>query len=386
MKRIVIIANSTWNIYNFRQELIQHLKGSGFKVSVIAPVDEYIHYLNKSYFTKHIPLRHLKAQGTNIIEDIALFFELYKILRKEKPDLILSYTIKPNIYSSLIARLLKIPCIATVTGLGSSYNELEGFSWMVGRLYKTAFRQNEFVVFHNADDKRLMLEHNLIKNAQAIVIPGSGVNTETFIPQMISSEKRFSFLFLGRLLKDKGLLEYVAAAKYAKDILKNAQFFVAGQLNETNPNSISKEQLLDWVEHRYITYLGEEKDVRKLISRCHVFVLPSYREGLPKAILEAMAMSKPIITTRAAGCIDTVEDGINGILVNPKDELELAEAMIKIYQLSVKELNVMGKASRELVIQNFSTDKILRKYDELIYRVFQNELNVSKLQEPKNAE
>ena len=371
MKKIAIVANSTWNIYNFRLNLIRQFRLKGYRVIVIAPVDEYIHYLNESHFTKHISLRHMSPQSKNPIKDFLLFRELYAIYKKEKPDLILHYTIKPNIYGSIAARWAKIPCISTVTGLGYTFLNYGFYTRLVKPLYKFAFRSNQKIIFHNHDDQKLFQKLSLIKKEDSEVIKGSGVNTNFFRPLKGKTEERkFIFLFVGRLLYDKGIVEFIQAAKQVKQIIKNAECWVVGELNAKNPSNIPKSELLQWVENRYIRYWGATNDIRHFIKKADVVVLPSYREGMPRAVLEAMAMGKPIITTNTAGCRESTDHNVNGYIVPIKDDLALAEAMVKIYNLDQDEFDNMGKASRTKALEEFDEKIINQRYLDLAENIF----------------
>lgn len=370
MKKIAIVANSTWNIYNFRLDLIRQFRSKGYRVIVIAPVDQYIHYLNENHFTKHISLRQLSPQSKNPLKDFLLLRELYKIYKKEKPDLILHYTIKPNIYGSIAARWLKIPCISTVTGLGYTFLNQGVSTRFVKPLYKFAFRNNAKIIFHNNDDQTLFDKLNLIKKGNSEVIKGSGVNTNFFRPLKGDlTNRKFIFLFVGRLLYDKGIVEFIQAAKQVRQIIRNAECWVVGELNAKNPSNIPQSQLLQWVENRYIRYWGATNDIRGFIKKADVVVLPSYREGMPRAVLEAMAMGKPIITTNTAGCRESIDHDVNGYLVPVKDHLALAEAMVNIYSLDQDKLEQMGIASRKKALEEFDEKIINQRYLELAEEV-----------------
>ncbi len=371
MKKIAIVANSTWNIYNFRLNLIRQFRTKGYRVIVIAPVDEYIHYLNESHFTKHISLQHLSPQSKNPFKELLLLRELYKIYKREKPDLILHYTIKPNIYGSIAARWAKIPCISTVTGLGYTFLNYGFYTRLIKPLYKFAFQSNQKIVFHNNDDQELFTKLNLISQEKSRVIKGSGVNTNFFRPLKGNVDNRkFIFLFVGRLLYDKGIVEFIQASKQVRQIIKNAECWVVGELNSKNPSNIPKRELLQWVENRYIRYWGATNDIRDFIKKADVMVLPSYREGMPRAVLEAMSMGKPIITTDTAGCRESIAHDKNGYLVPVKDHLALAEAMVKIYSLDQDKLEQMGKESRTKVLKEFDEKIINQRYLELAEEIF----------------
>lgn len=364
-KTIAIVANSSWNIYNFRQPLIKQLKLAGYRVLVIAPVDEYIHYLNDSYFTRHIPLRFLAAQRKNPLWDLLLLWELYRIYRREKPGLVLHFTIKPNIYGSLAARWAGIRSVPTVTGLGYAFLHNGLLSRLARRLYQLAFRGIARAIFHNEDDRRLFIREKLIVEENTMVIPGSGVNTNHFRPLPRPDTDKVVFLFIGRLLHDKGIREFATAARELRRLAPRAECWVVGQLNPEYPAAVTQQELLQWIEEHHIHYLGSTKDVRPFIKQAHALVLPSYREGLPRAIIEAMAMGKPIITTDTAGCRETVEPGCNGYLTPPRDAMALAEAMVRLYHLSDGQQQAMGEYSREKALGQFDEKIIVWAYLEL---------------------
>lgn len=361
-KTVAIVANSSWNIYNFRQPLIKQLKLAGYRVLVIAPVDEYIHYLNDSYFTRHIPLRFLAAQRKNPLWDLLLLWEIYRIYRRERPDMALHFTIKPNIFGSLAARWAGIASMPTVTGLGYTFLHNGMVGRLVRRLYRWAFRGVARAVFHNEDDRRLFVREGLIAKEKTLVIPGSGVNTNHFRPLPQPDTDKFIFLFIGRLLHDKGIREYAAAACQLRRLAPRAECWVIGQLNPEYPAALHRQELLQLIEEQHIRYLGFTEDVRPYIKQAHALVLPSYREGLPRAILEAMSMGKPIVTTDTAGCRETVEPGRNGYRVMARDAGALAESMAQLYLLSEGERQAMGAYSREKVLRQFDEKIIVGAY------------------------
>lgn len=374
MKKIAIVANSTWNIYNFRINLIRKFRLQGYRVIVIAPVDEYIHYLNESHFTKHIPLTHLSPQSKNPFKDLLLIRELYQIYKEENPDLVLHYTIKPNIYGSIAARWAGVRCMSTVTGLGYTFLNHGVYTRIAKSLYKFAFKSNSKVIFHNHDDQRLFQKLNLIPDEISKVIKGSGVNSDFFRPLRRKKNKdKFIFLFVGRLLYDKGIVEYIQAALKVKPIIKNAECWVVGELNTKNPSNIPKKKLLQWVENRYIRYWGATNDIRNFIKDVDVIVLPSYREGMPRAVLEGMAMGKPILTTNVSGCREAVEDNVNGYLVPIRDSISLAEAMVKIYNLDEDKFTEMGRESRKKVLSEFDEKIINQSYLDLVQSNFDSQ-------------
>lgn len=363
---IAIVANTTWNIVNFRLSLIKSLLAANYQVLVIAPVDEFTAQLNG---IRQVALTKLKPKSKNPINDFLLCRELYQIYQKEQPALILHYTIKPNIFGNFAARCAGISTISTLTGLGYTFLHGSFTQKIIRQLYKMALEKSKRLVFHNPDDLALFTKNQLVKSQQGMVIAGSGVNTKHFALAYKEDTTKFVFLFVGRLLYDKGIEEFVLAANEVCKMTANTEFHIVGQLNAANPAAVAETQLKKWLSNKRIKYHGSTNDVRPFLKATNVFVLPSYREGMPRAVLEAMASGKPIITTDTAGCRDTVEEGRNGWLVPVKDADALAHAMLKIYQLDQQKIAKMGERSRELVLQKFDESIIVAKYLELIKKL-----------------
>lgn len=369
MKRIAIIANSSWNIYNYRLSLCRFLQSKRYQIILIAPEDRYTTFLKDEFPFSFYPLKNLIPHSKNPFNEIALLKELYNTYKKLELNLVLQYTIKPNIYGSLVAQQLRIPCISTVTGLGYSFMQKDKSTQAVSWLYKIAFKKNKYIVFHNTDDYNLFVQKKLVEKVKAKVIKGSGVDTNYFISKNeIIENGKFIFLFIGRLLYDKGIIEYVQAARQIKQTYKEVEFWIVGDIKAANPSAISKKELDKWISDKIIKYLGKTDHIKEVIQKSSVVVLPSYREGMPRSILEAMAMSKPIITTNSPGCRETVEENINGFKVPPKNANALAKAMEKMIHLKVlgNQLNIMGQASRIKVEKEFSHEIVNQSYLDLI--------------------
>ena len=364
-KKVLFVDNSTWNIYNFRLNLIKRLKSEGYEVVVVAPVDEYIHYLNESYFTKHIPLKFLAPQSKNIFRDLLLIIELYRIFRQEKPDLILNYTIKPNIFGNFAAKLARAATVSVITGLGYTFLNKNLLTRQIPFLYKLAFRHAKKVIVYNKEDLKLLIKEKIIPSHKGKVIFGEGLNTNHYRPLPKPNSEKFIFLFIGRLLYDKGLGEYVEAAKKIREISRNIECWVIGELH-SNPAAISKNTLVQWIENKHIKYIGTTQDVRKYVKQVDCLVLPSYREGMPRVVLEAMAMAKPIITTDVAGCNEAIDHETNGYIIPAKNNDELAQNMLKMYTHSDLEINEFGINSRKRVLRLFDEKIITPKYIDLV--------------------
>ncbi len=306
----------------------------------------------------------LSRTGINPIGDFASFIQFRSICHSVKPDVIISYTIKPVIYGSLAARTTGITRIfSIITGLGYAFTRSSMKSWIAGviakYLYRKALAYNNNVFFQNPDDMRFFIKKQIIDSAKkkAVLINGSGIDINQFTPRPFP--KTISFLLIARLIKDKGIREYVEAAQIIKKKHPSVKFRVAGWIDK-NPNSISQAELDKWISTGTIDYLGKLSDVQPAIADTSVYVLPSYYpEGTPRTILEAMAMGRPIITTDSPGCRETVKQGINGFMVPIKDSQSLADAMHKF--ISEPEIiGHMGHSSREIAIEKYDVDKVNR--------------------------
>ena len=360
--RVVLIANSGWNVYNFRMNLIESLTLQGFSVAVLAPEDEYSPLIRQSGLCELIRLNHLKSTGTNPAQDLMLLRELQHILKREKPDAIFTFTLKPNIFGSLVAKRLNIPVIPTVTGLGYSFLRKNWLNWVVQQMYSRAFRGLDKVFFHNQSDYELLKKLRILQHGQGIVVGGSGVDTNYFQVSAVPHQKPFVFLFLGRLLYDKGLAEFALAAEQIQRNTPNVEFWVAGSYQPEHPAAIPTEEFQPWVNRGVIQYFGQVEDVRPLISKAQVVVLPSYREGMPRAILEAMSMGRPVIATDVPGCRDAVQHGWNGWLSKPRSVEHLEQCLRHAMRQNQETLQEMGNNGRERALDFFDLHLVQQQY------------------------
>ncbi len=361
-KRVLIVANTTWNIYNFRLNIIRKLIEEGHDVTVMAPVDKFIFYTETIPQVHHVPIHHLVRDSVNPIRDMRLFFELIRLYKQYKPDLILHYTVKPNIWGGFAARLLGIPSIAVVTGLGYSLIH-EGWINVITRvLYKFSLPLHRKVIFENNDDRRLFENENLVSGSKSMAIKGCGVDTTFFSPNGDGRrEDVTTFTFIGRLLYDKGVKEFIDAAQIVKQQKPGIQFWLIGEIDKENPSSISNEDLMKWIRDPNIHYHGATENIRKFIEKSDCIILPSYREGMPKVIMESMSMERPVITTDTAGCRETVDENVNGYLVPVRNANALADAMLTFLELDKPAQIEMGKAGRVKVLKEFD-DKIIAQH------------------------
>jgi glycosyltransferase involved in cell wall biosynthesis len=377
MKKILIVSNISWTIYNFRLGLLKALKNNGFEVVAIALRDDYSPKIEREGF-RLIALKQLVERGLNPFKDLKLLWEFYTIYKKEKPDLIIHYTIKPNIYGSISAIFNKTKYINVITGLGYVFLKDSLLQKFIKFLYKVVFIHSQFIVFQNNEDREIFLNMNIVNKNKAILIKGSGVNTDFFSPNLSNSQPFIKdgtvFLMIARMLYDKGVIEFVEAARLVKQKYPDAKFVLLGRCYNNNPSCIPEIFIKRWVKEGLVSYFPETDDVRPFIDNADVVVLPSYREGLSKILLESMALEKPIITTDVAGCREIVENGVNGFLVPPKNGKLLAEAMIKMLELNNLERKMMGKKSRDKVKNEFDDKIVLGQYNELITKTISLEV------------
>jgi len=365
---IALVANSTWNIYNFRLNVIDQLLKEGHKVVVIAPIDEYITYKEKYPKVTHIGLKTLDRDGMNPIKDLMLILELTRKYRKLNVDLVIHYTNKPNIYGGFAAKLARVNSVAVVTGLGFAFLH-EGFVKKVTKfLYGLSSKYHSKVIFENTSDRQHFINLGILKESKAFSIKGCGVDLDYYKPSDNGiSKDKIVFSFIGRLLYDKGIVEFVQAAKIIKSKFQEAQFWVMGELDSENPSTIKKDDLNDWIQDDIIEYHGFLQDIRPYIKKSNCIVLPSYREGLPRTILEGMSMGKAVITTQTAGCEETVDENVNGYLVEVKSVSDLANAMERFINLSSTEQSQLGHQGRLKAEKEFGSKSIADQLYKIIF-------------------
>jgi glycosyltransferase involved in cell wall biosynthesis len=363
-RRIVLAANSLWNIVNFRAGLIRALKEAGYEPVVIAPPDAAAERRFAELGVEHVPIR-IERAGLNPFADFRLFRTYRSLLKRLRPAAFLGFTIKPNIYGSLAAKSLKIPAIPNVSGLGTAFIRGGALEVLVSRLYRAAFRSLETVFFQNPDDRALFVGRGIVTPAQAKLIPGSGIDLKQFVPAPLPAGP-VVFLLIARLLGDKGIREYVSAARELRGQFADVWFQLLGLLDEENPAAILRHELEHWIADGAIEYLGGADDVRPCIARASVIVLPSYREGMPRSLLEAAAMGRPLIATDVPGCRQLVVDGRTGFLCAVRDSTSLADTMRRMMQTSHHERAAMGQAARAKVENEFAEGLVIRAYLEAL--------------------
>ena len=362
--KIAIVVNSSWNIYNFRKGLVLKFLAEGNEVIAITPTDTYEEKIGEWGVT-HIPIE-LKSSGLNPAKDLTYLRSLKRIFKEEKPDVILSFTIKANIYGSMAARSCRIPIISNVSGLGTTFLWKGWVSRAAISLYNRAFRSTDFTFFQNADDRKLFLENVKMDSSKTGLLPGSGIDLTHFNSAPPAFQAPTKFLMISRLILEKGVLDYLAAAIEVLKERADVEFQLLGTYESDHKRSISEEDFERIKSGHVINYLGQSDDVMKVIEEADVVVLPSYREGTPRTLLEASAMSRPLISTDVPGCKEVVSDGINGFLCEPQNPESLSSKMKLFLSLSIDEKKAMGRASRKLVEKSFDEVIIINEYSRKI--------------------
>ena len=358
---ILITVNAAWNVVNFRRPIVEAMIADGHSVTVLAPRDDSVAALER-LGCRFLPLE-MSVKGLNPMQEVKLIGRMRKIFRTERPDAIFSYTIKNNIFGALAARPLGIPFIPNVTGLGTAFLSGGFLQRIAEGLYRRAFRNLGVVFFQNEDDRDLFLERRLVTQQQARLLPGSGIDLIHFAAtDYAKNEDAPVLLMIARLLRDKGVLEYVAAARKVKSDHPRARFQLLGAVGAANRTAIDAATLKSWQEEGAIEYLGTADDVRPHIAAAHCVVLPSYREGAPRTLIEAAAMARPLIATDVPGCRAVVEDGVTGYLCKVRDGDDLAKSMNTFLALPQAEMAQMGLAGRAKMAAHFDQAIVVEAY------------------------
>ena len=358
--KILLIANNYWNFYNFRKELIDKILEAEHEVHLLGNDDDYFAEFKK----KNLKLHKIKfsSRKKSIIEDFFLIIKLYKKIKLINPNIILSFTIKANIYSSLISKILDINIINNITGLGSSFLNNKIIKLITIFLYRISLSKSKMVFFQNISDKKLFLKLKIVKESNSKVIPGSGIDTSYFRSNHSLPKDKNIFLFSGRLIKDKGINEYLQAAKLIIDKKNNCEFHIIGKLDKDEKSSIKETYLNSYLRNKKIKYFGFVKNLKQYYANSSCVILPSYREGLSRSLLEAASMSRPIITTNVPGCQDLVQENENGFLTEVKNVDSLVKAINTFINLSYANKQLMAKSSRNIAQNKFQINIVISNY------------------------
>lgn len=362
-KKIVMVGNTAWGMHKFRSDLMNELIRSGHDVFVLAPYDIWASEIEKMG-CKFIDAK-VDRKGTNPFSDLIYLSRLICSFLIIKPDIVLSYTIKPVLYGTMAAWFAGVPQrIAITTGLGYVFSKNNFISKVTKILYKISLHFASQVWFLNSDDLNIFLNQKLVSESKVFILPGEGVDVQYFTPQKKESDD-INFTLISRMLWDKGIGIFAECAKELKATHPLINFQIVGPIDHGNPEGISIEVLNDWHNQGHIKYLGSSEDIRPILKETTCLVHPTYyKEGLPRILMEANSMGIPCITTDIPGCRDVIEDNINGFLIKSKDKAALKEAIIKFLELDETKKKVLSVTGRERIVKNFSSDRIFEIYQE----------------------
>lgn len=364
----MLVHNTSRYLHLHYAELIERLIVHGWIVKCAAPKDESVPSL-EALGAVCIDVS-LSRRGMNPFREVGGLVTLYQVFRRERPDAVMNFSIKPAIYGSLAARAARVPRICSmITGLGYVFLAQGALpailSWVVGWGYRAALAGNYRVFFQNPDDSDFFLKRGIVRERQCVVLNGTGIDTQRFSPRPASKKPRgIGFLMVARLLGDKGVREYEEAAARLRRENSAVRCGLLGPWDD-NPAAIGSDELACWLERGFVEYLGETDDVAAVIAEYDVFVLPSYREGLPRATLEAMAMGKPVISTDVPGCRETVVEGVNGYLVPVRDAVALKAAMSR-FVADPSLIDSLGAASRDIAVRKYDVHKVNEEIVQII--------------------
>lgn len=357
-KKVLLLGNHGFAIYNFRKELIQELLKKGYEVYISLPKDEKVDKMVE-WGCKFIETN-VDRRGTNPITDFKLVLHYMKLLKEIKPDIVLTYTIKPNLYGGLACRMLNIPCVNNITGLGSGFSKGLLLKTFLSTLYKLSLKRSHCVFFQNTEDMRTIVEGGIIKGEYEL-IPGSGVNLEEYKFKDFPDKDTVTFIFIGRIMRDKGIDQYLEAAKVIKEKYPDTQFNVIGFVEKTQPHY--NDMINELENEGYITYLGYQSDVKPFVKEAHCLIQPSHGgEGLSNVLLEAAATGRALIASNIPGCRETISEGKNGYIFEAKNTSSLVEQIEKFIHLTYAERKQMGTISREKIEKEFDRNIVVKAY------------------------
>lgn len=355
--KILILANNDIGLYNFRKELIEKIIQKNNNVYISLPNGERVKDLIE--LGCNFVETNIDRRGTNPLKDIKLIMKYKKIIKKINPDIVLSYTIKPNIYGGIVCRIKKVPYICNITGLGTATENKSIIQKLVFTLYKIALKDVKCCFVQNSENLQFLIDNKLVDKMKCKLIPGSGVNLEHFkILQYPSENENVKFLFISRIMREKGIEQYLEAAKYIKGKYNNTEFHILGFCEQEY-----EEKLKKMTDEGIINYHGLQKDIIPFLREGSCLIHPSYYpEGMSNVLLEASASARPVITTNRSGCREIVEDGKTGYIIEIRNSKQLIEKIEEFLKLSNEQRRQMGREARKKVENEFDRNIVINKY------------------------
>ena len=363
---IAISTNSIWNFLKFRKGLAKSFQKRGYKIFLLSKNDKYKKNIPKNIKFIEIPIN---RSPISIVNDILLIIFFFKIFKKYKINLFLGFSHKINIYGGFVSKIKNVKCILNLTGLGTAFIKNNLIKKIIFIFYKIIKFKKSFFLFHNNQDRNLFISNNILDKKNCFLVPGSGIKVVKKKKKKLYKRNFILFTFIGRLLVHKGLLEFLEASEEIIRINrdKNIFFNIVGSIDQANVSSINKNLILKYHKNNRINFLGYRDNVNNFIIKSDCIVLPSYREGLPRTILESLILERPVITTNVPGCNRIIKNNFNGILCESKSSNSLIRAMNKFINLSSGERSKLAYNGRKFVEKNFDEKHVINKYLKIIY-------------------
>lgn len=362
---VVFTSNTSWFLYNFRRRTIQKFVEKGYSVVCLAPEDGFSHRLGNELGANFISIP-LEGKSVGVLKELRTIVFIWRILKRLAPVIVFNSTVKLNIYGGIACRLLNIPFANNISGLGTAFIHESILFSGVRRLYGRVNQKAVRLFFENEDDRKVFEDSGLLGGTSVTVLPGSGIDLQRFSASPLPQSGPVTFIMIARLLGDKGVREYAQACGQLKTQGLDVRCMLVGPLGVSNRTAITREEVDSWVAQGWLEYLGETDDVRPLINQAHVLVLPSYREGMPRTVLEAAAMSRPAIVTDVPGCRHAIEPDVTGWLCEVRNADSLMEQMRRILGMSAAELQKAGDAARYRMEKQFSEELVVESYLDCI--------------------
>jgi glycosyltransferase involved in cell wall biosynthesis len=370
-RHVLITANTSWCLAHFRGTVIDTLLAQGCRVTILTPKD--VHSDDLAARGCEFVEIEMDRHGLSPVRDYFLMRRFRAQFKASKPDVIIGYTIKNNIYGAIAARAFDIPFIAVIPGLGNAFASDNWLQKLAVGLYRFAFRDIYMVLFSNVENRDVFIDKGILTTDRGIILDGEGVNITTFAQQPMPAASPRVFLFCARLLHSKGINAFVAAAKAIRADHPDTEFHILGKLAESHPEGVSKDQMDQWIAQGDVKFMGATNDVRPYIGAAHCVVLPTfYQEGMPRILLDANATGRVVITTDTAGCRETVIDGETGFLCPAQDVTALIDCMTKIVEMAPDDLGMMGQNARKLAQDRFDDRITAAVYIDLLQGLFEH--------------
>jgi len=362
---VFLTSNTSWYLYNFRASTIRALREQGNRVICLSPPDDFSQRLVDELGAEHIALP-LDGKSTGAVQELRSLRFIWKVMRRYRPDFVFNFTVKMNIYCGLVCALKKVPFANNISGLGTAFIHDSWLFRRVRQVYGLVNRRARRLFFQNEEDLSVFRDKGLLGDTPYTLLPGSGVDLQRFQASPLPEGEPFTFIMIARLLGDKGVREYAEACRQLKAEGLDVRCLLVGPLGVSNRTAISEEEVRQWQAEGIVDYPGATDDVRPLIEQAHVLVLPSYREGMPRTVLEAAAMGRPAIVTDVPGCRHAIEPEVTGWLCEVRSAESLAGVMRRVLGMDAAEVQRAGEAARGRMEREFSEDLVVRAYLECL--------------------